>query len=306
VVHRDIKPSNILFDSGGRAKVGDFGLAKPARADGVATLTGSAELLGTPTYSSPEQAKGVPLDFRSDIYSLGIVCWEMLVGERPFTGPTPFSIVDKHIHEPLPSVRSRRPELPGEVDEMLQWMASKQPGQRPGSYRDLLDPINRFAHADPGQTARIPVARGTSHRRKLALLGGLGAAALAVIAITGVMVWSSGGRTTAGRSEGIARARSTGTTGVAAAMGRVVIDASPWAEVVEIREGNGTEVPLASRTFTPAVLDLPPGRYAVTLRHPLAPKPELLAVEVAAGKTGRYRASVRLLTADEFLTRLGL
>ena len=118
VVHRDVKPSNILLDPRGQAHLADFGLAKPFFG-GDSSITATGSFVGTPYYISPEQAEGNPVDFRGDIYSLGIILYEMLTGERPFEGNTPVAIVAKHLHEPLPSPRRLRPEIPREVDALL-------------------------------------------------------------------------------------------------------------------------------------------------------------------------------------------
>ncbi|MCI0402475.1 MAG: protein kinase, partial [Acidobacteria bacterium] len=116
VVHRDIKPSNILLDKRNQVRVGDFGLAKPVRADTVAApLTQTSYVLGTPHYASPEQVRGLPLDFRSDVYSLGIVLYEMLTGERPFEGTTPFDIMTRQVSDPLPFLHEKRRDVPEAV-----------------------------------------------------------------------------------------------------------------------------------------------------------------------------------------------
>ena len=138
VVHRDIKPSNILIDRKGNVRVADFGLAKPMQLEGDSGLTQSGLMVGTPHYISPEQAQGKEVDFRSDIYSLGIVLYHMLAGERPFDGSTPFSVVVKHLHEPLPSLRSKRHDAPAELEALVNRMTAKDPEHRPASYESLF------------------------------------------------------------------------------------------------------------------------------------------------------------------------
>lgn len=142
IVHRDIKPSNILLDRESRVHVADFGLAKPIDLKEDSTLTGEGAILGTPHYVSPEQALGHGLDFRSDVYSLGIVFYEMLTGEKPFRGTTPFSIVNKQVNDPLPSLRERRPDLPENVCALAEWMSQKSPQKRPPSYDALQHTID--------------------------------------------------------------------------------------------------------------------------------------------------------------------
>jgi predicted Ser/Thr protein kinase len=125
VVHRDIKPDNILLDSEGRCVVTDFGIAKTS--SGPRTAAGTS--MGTPRYMSPEHAQGIPVDGRSDLYSLGIVAYELLTGVTPFTGEDPFAVLYKHINAPLPV-----PEL--ETDEqksvfaVIERMLAKSPDER--------------------------------------------------------------------------------------------------------------------------------------------------------------------------------
>src|SRR5690349_6796444 len=117
IVHRDLKPGNILFDNFGNPAISDFGIAHFTAA--TSDLTGSA-VIGTPAYMSPEQVRGdKDLDGRSDLYSLGAILFEMLTGRGPFQSTTPLSIAFKHLTDPVPSIRSIRPDLPVEVERIL-------------------------------------------------------------------------------------------------------------------------------------------------------------------------------------------
>jgi Tol biopolymer transport system component len=130
VIHRDIKPENILLQ-GGHALVADFGIAVAASRTGGARLTETGMSLGTPHYMSPEQATGErDLDPRSDVYALGCVLYEMLVGEPPFTGPNAQSIVAKVLTESAPRIRTRRPSVPEAVDEAIATALEKLPADR--------------------------------------------------------------------------------------------------------------------------------------------------------------------------------
>ena len=106
LVHRDVKPQNVLIDPDGRAKVTDFGIARSMEAQG---LTATGRVLGTTDYVSPEQALGHEVTEQSDIYSLGIVLYEMLTGEAPFKADTQVAVAMKHVREPMPDVQRRRP-----------------------------------------------------------------------------------------------------------------------------------------------------------------------------------------------------
>ncbi len=118
VLHRDVKPSNILIGKDGRIYLADFGLARIAEL-GASTLSGDM-LMGTPHYISPEQARGDgDLDERTDIYSLGIVLYEIVVGRVPFSADTPFSIIHDHIYTPLPMPSEVNPAVPDEIQNIL-------------------------------------------------------------------------------------------------------------------------------------------------------------------------------------------
>jgi tetratricopeptide (TPR) repeat protein len=159
LVHRDVKPGNVLLDKKGRAHVSDFGLAKPVASAGDTSLTDTGAILGTPFYVSPEQARGKPVDHRSDIYSVGIMAFEMLAGDPPFKGTTSFEVVAKHIHEPLPDVRVRRPDLPEALARVLEWMTAKDAAARPPSYAALRQALAAPSTATPAATSSATMTR---------------------------------------------------------------------------------------------------------------------------------------------------
>src|ERR1700716_3015609 len=127
VIHRDIKPGNVLLTEEGRAVLADFVLAWLLEGAQL-TLTGG--VIGTPEYMSPEQAAGHPFDHRADVYALGIVLYEMLVGERPFVSETPIGVLLQHLQDTAPSVLLARPDLPPAVGDVLARALVKDPADR--------------------------------------------------------------------------------------------------------------------------------------------------------------------------------
>ncbi|HID63482.1 MAG TPA: serine/threonine protein kinase, partial [Anaerolineae bacterium] len=133
IIHRDVKPANILLTPERQAVLSDFGLAFMIEGPRQ-TITG---FVGTPEYMSPEQGQGLAVDGRTDVYSLGVVLYEMLTGQVPFTSKTPMAIVMKHISEPLPSPRSVNPGIPEGVEQVLLKAMSKDPQDRYGRAGEL-------------------------------------------------------------------------------------------------------------------------------------------------------------------------
>jgi serine/threonine-protein kinase len=136
VVHRDVKPSNIMIDADGNAFLTDFGIARMVE-HGDSNLTGTGNAVGTPGYMAPEQGLGMPIDGRADVYSLGVMVYEMLTGKMPFAAETPMGVILKHINEPIPEATSVNPELPTRVDQVLATALAKQATDRYTTPMDL-------------------------------------------------------------------------------------------------------------------------------------------------------------------------
>ena len=134
IIHRDVKPSNVLVDKQGNAYLTDFGIAKVL--EGAADFTGSS-VLGTPTYMAPEQTLGKPATAQSDIYSLGVMLYEMVVGKPPFEADTPMAIALMHVHEPLPLPRKIKDDIPEAVELIILKALAKDPKDRFQTANDL-------------------------------------------------------------------------------------------------------------------------------------------------------------------------
>ncbi len=149
IVHRDMKPANVMIDITGAVKVMDFGIAR-AMNDATSTMTQTSAVMGTAQYLSPEQARGIKVDPRSDIYSMGCVLFELLTGQPPFTGDSPVAVAHQHVHEEPPRPSAIRPDLPAELDSVVLKAMSKNPANRYQSAADLrADLIKVLAGGKP-------------------------------------------------------------------------------------------------------------------------------------------------------------
>ncbi|TSD95892.1 Stk1 family PASTA domain-containing Ser/Thr kinase [Gordonia rubripertincta] len=149
IVHRDMKPANVMIDKSGAVKVMDFGIAR-AMSDSTSTMTQTSAVMGTAQYLSPEQARGIKVDPRSDIYSMGCVLFELLTGEPPFTGDSPVAVAHQHVHEDPPWPSHVRPDIPRELDSVVLKAMSKNKDNRYQSAADLrADLIRVLAGGKP-------------------------------------------------------------------------------------------------------------------------------------------------------------
>ncbi len=198
LVHRDVKPQNVLLNADGQAKMTDFGIARSVDVQGM-TITGT--VLGTSEYIAPEQARGQQVDAQTDVYSLGVVLYELLVGGVPYEGETFVTVALKHVNEPLPSVLDRRPDVPPRVALAVERAMAKSPGDRFASMNEFVDELQAcLADVDPGgeqatMIQRRPAAqqRAPRARRKRRLGGVLWsiAAVLAVLAVAAVAAYAT-------------------------------------------------------------------------------------------------------------------
>ena len=172
IVHRDVKPSNVFLTPTDVAKIGDFGIARLERPDATLTLTG--QTFGSPPYMAPEQATGGKVDARADLYSLGCVLFQMLVGRRPFSGDDAVSLVYQHVHSTPPRVDSLVPAVPAELGALVAGLMAKDPGDRPASaeeVRHALGSVPTEPIAPTTTAATVPVTATAVLPRRAQELG---------------------------------------------------------------------------------------------------------------------------------------
>jgi tetratricopeptide (TPR) repeat protein len=184
LIHRDLKPANILL-SQGHALLADFGVARVLDSGNTDALTDSGLALGTAAYMSPEQAAGERVDRRADVYALGCVLFELLTGSPPFTGASQRQIMARHAVDPVPSIRTVRPEVPMALEAAIHRALAKTPGDRFPDASAFRAAILEGGAQPSGAYAATPGASRTRGR----LLAGV---AVAAIAIVGTLLWSRG------------------------------------------------------------------------------------------------------------------
>jgi serine/threonine-protein kinase len=192
LVHRDVKPQNVLLNGDGNAKVTDFGIARSLDVEHSVTQTGT--VLGTSNYIAPEQASGKPVDAQTDVYSLGIVLYEMLTGEVPFPGESFVAVAMQHIQEPSPNVLDVRGDVPLRVAEMIDRALEKDPGHRFPTMDAFAAEIEaNLAEIDRGEDGAVTMVVPSAQRRRQKqrrpvsflplLIGLLGALAIAAVVV---------------------------------------------------------------------------------------------------------------------------
>jgi eukaryotic-like serine/threonine-protein kinase len=201
MVHRDIKPQNVLIDAEGRAKLTDFGISRQLEQDG---MTATGRVLGTTDYVAPEQAMGRGADPRSDIYSLGVVLYEMLVGQVPFSADSQVGVAMKHVNEELPDVQRRRPELSAAVALVVERATAKDPAERYQHVGEMIDDLSTAleveaarAGSTTGEATSVldavpPPKRRLSGRARWSWAAILGLLAVAGAVLLAVQLISSG------------------------------------------------------------------------------------------------------------------
>ncbi|MFT3864786.1 MAG: protein kinase [Solirubrobacterales bacterium] len=220
LVHRDIKPQNVMIDAEGRAKLTDFGISRQVDQDG---MTATGRVLGTTDYVAPEQAMGRGADQRSDIYSLGVVLFEMLTGSVPFEADSQVGVAMKHVNEELPDVQKERPEISAATALVVERATAKDPSKRYADIGEMIDDLSTALEVEAAREGRTtgeatsvleavpPASRKLSGRARWSwgLVGLTLLIAAAVVVI--ILIDSSGNTPIVGNHETGGGSKTTGT-----------------------------------------------------------------------------------------------
>jgi len=198
IIHRDVKPANILITATDQAVVTDFGIAKALAGSGAtAHLTATGTIIGTPAYMSPEQIQGLSIDHRSDLYSMGIICYEMLGGRPPFRGATTATAYAQ-VHSAPPPIREVNPSIPQHVEDALSRMLAKKPDNRFSTATAFVNALNAPDAAAPIVQHALPNHKPYSRfaQTKWVLTGGIALLGLLILLLSISLILQNGKRAT--------------------------------------------------------------------------------------------------------------
>ncbi len=301
VTHRDVKPGNVRFLEGGRAKLMDFGIATLKSVHTRLTRVGT--VVGTADYLSPEQLRGEEFDQRIDIFSYGVLAYELIGARRPFVGDS-FEVLARNIlsadPEPLAEVA---PDCPPGLAPLVERCLRKDPEERFAAFDEILPALNQVLvqvrpdrrqsdlKGDRPQAAPAAPAAAPGARRRRWGWAVSAAAALALAVAAGFVLFG--------------RQRPAAAPAQAAADARLVVDAAPWGELVEVSTLDGRRVGLPEPAVTPLVLDLAAGGYRAVVADPATGERHSCEVELAAGASERCLVRFGELSTDDYFRLAG-
>jgi serine/threonine protein kinase len=253
VVHRDVKPGNVMLTTDGKVKVMDFGIA---RASAVPSITQTAAVVGTAQYIAPEQAQGLEVDARSDVYALGCCLYEMLTGQVPFTGPTPVAIAYRHVREDPTPPRMLNPDVPVSLEQVCLKAMAKQPDDR---YQTALEMRQDLERVRAGQPVSVGVPLASQPTQAI----GTAALADSPTTVLGGGSTMAGGRSVGYGDELAGQRRSSVGWVVAAILALLIVGFAAFLITRSLTTSTGSSVTSAS-TQAPTTTEPPTSSEATT------------------------------------------
>jgi len=318
-IHRDIKPSNMMLGADDHVTLMDFGIAK---AMSGTHLTQTGAIIGTPEYMSPEQVRGLPVDHRADIYSLGVVVYEMLAGQVPFSGDTA-SVLYKQAHELPPPIRTRAIHIPDHIASAIDYALAKDPNQRfatAGAFAQALAAAQSAPMSVPAQPAAPPVTPApppvsvsAQPARRPAwtmwAIGGAAASVLLCVVVLGMVAvaGSLGKRPTPTSALALAEGPTVTSSALAAAppvksTATATSSSTPTSTPIPIKP---SDTPAHTRTFTPAPTRTRTSTPAPTPSCPPVSGPYAAIWQSAQAKLGCAKGDARVIWMAEEMFQKG-